>query len=110
MIKELQKNTVYEVIDLAPKDWINISVNIEIDEIDGEIVLSPSGSVLVPDGDKELDLGIDATDCFEELRQSMADVDSGNRAWTICDLNISNDGEFEFGFAYSTPPRLSMLK
>ena len=38
---QLQENVVQEVARLAPAGWDKIIVNIEIDEVDNELVLSP---------------------------------------------------------------------
>jgi hypothetical protein len=106
---QLQETTVQEVASLAPLGWNKIVVNIEIDEVDGELLVSPEGLYFVGNDVHELRLGIDATDCFEELRESMADKDCLNRFWTICILEILSDGAFDFKFSYDIPPRLSAL-
>ena len=105
----LQENTVQAVAILAPSGWSKIVVNIEIDEVDNELVLSPEGLYFNGTVSNELRLGIDATDCFEELRESMASNDGQNRYWTICVLEILSDGSFEFKFSCDPPPRLSAL-
>jgi len=107
---KLQESTVIEVASLAPAGWSKITVNIEIDDVDDELVLSPQAFYYNGDSRHELRLGIDATDYFEELRQDMAENDGNNRAWTVCDLEINPDGKFNFRFSYDEPQRLSALK
>jgi|SRR5690554_5068904 len=107
---ELQESAVQEVASLAPPGWDKIHMNIEIDDVDGEIVVSPKAKFFIGGVPSELRLGIDATDAFEELREVMAKNDNENRAWTICDLEIQNDGQFKFHFSHDEPPRLATLK
>lgn len=110
MSVQMQENIVKEVLDLAPAGWEKITVNIEIGDIDGDTVVSPKSKYFIKNEGHELRLGIDATDCFEELQEIMKKNDSENRSWTICDLEILNDGTFNFKFSYNKPPRLSNLK
>ena len=91
---EFQKNVVQEVAGLVGPGWEKITVNIEIDDVEGD----------------ELRLDIVARNSFKKLREVMAQNDKENRAWTICDLEIQNDGQFKFKFSYDEPPRLATLK
>lgn len=107
---QMQENTVQEVVNLAPEGWEKVEINIEIDDVDGEIIVSPKSKYFIDGKAHELRLGIDATDCFEELREDMQKSDSQNRPWTICDLEILSDGTFNFKFSYDEPPRLAELR
>lgn len=110
LITELQEKTVVELAEIAPDNWDTISVNMEIDEIDGETVMSPSAELVFDNETVELELTIDVTDCFEELRTAMKQGDSAGRAWTICNLKVDSDGNYNFDFSYAEPPRLGALK
>jgi hypothetical protein len=104
---ELQESTVSGVVSLIKDDWTRITVNIEIDGVDGELVVSPDVSVFKSKEEQQISLGIDAIDCFEELRESMSQE---GEAWTICDLKILNSGKYTYSFSYDEPPRLTKLK
>ncbi len=108
MTTSLQKEIVQEVLALVSENWDRITANIEIDDVDGEIIMSPKSNYFVEGQSNELRLGIDATDCFEELREKMAR--NANQPWTICDLEILNNGAFKFQFSYDEPPRLAKLR
>lgn len=107
---EFQKNVVQEVAGLVGPGWEKITVNIEIDDVEGEIVVSPEADVWYDGSADELRLDIVARNSFKKLREVMAQNDKENRAWTICDLEIQNDGQFKFKFSYDEPPRLATLK
>jgi hypothetical protein len=47
---------------------------------------------------------------FEELRNEMYNSNINGKLWTVCDLEISENGEYQFLFSYDAPPRLSSLK
>ncbi|MGP5326831.1 immunity protein YezG family protein [Vreelandella titanicae] len=110
MSVELQKIAVQEIALLVPQKWDKVQLNIEIDDIEGELVISPKGKYFIGDELYELRLGVDATNAFKELRKVMAQNDRESRAWTICDLEIQNDGQYNFQFSYDEPPRLATLK
>ncbi|MBZ9560087.1 MULTISPECIES: immunity protein YezG family protein [unclassified Modicisalibacter] len=110
MSVEPQETAIQEIALLAPHKWDKIQLNIEIDDIEGELVISPKGTFLIDDESHELRLGVDATNAFKELRKVMTQNDREGRAWTICDLEIQNDGQYNFKFSYDEPPRLATLK
>ncbi|WP_196518303.1 hypothetical protein [Halomonas sp. PA16-9] len=47
MSVNLQGNVVQEVLLLVPHKWDKIQLNIEIDDIEGELVISPKGKYLL---------------------------------------------------------------
>lgn len=110
MSVNLQGDVVQEILLLASHKWDKIQLNIEIDDIEGELVISPKGKYFIGDELYELRLGVDATNAFKELRKVMAQNDRESRAWTICDLDVQNDGQYDFKFSYDEPPRLATLK
>lgn len=101
---------MYKRLQEAPPVWDKLTVNMEIDDIDGEIVSSEESDLWVNGESKELDLTFEASEYFEKLREIMTQNDRENRAWTICDLEIQNNGQFKFTFSYDEPPRLATLK
>lgn len=107
---DIQENLVREVAGIVPETWEKITINIEIDDLDGEIVKSDESDYWVKDDFEEFDLTFEAYELFSMLRQVMAKNDATNRLWTICDLEILSDGSFEFKFSYDEPPRLATLK
>lgn len=110
MILHLQKSIIHEVDGVLPDHWDKVTINIEIDFVDDEIVVSPKNKYFIKDKSYELCLGIDITDSFEELREMMKKNDAQHSAWTICDLEILSDGTFNYKFSYGEPPRLASLR
>jgi hypothetical protein len=109
MSMQIQENLVREITANISSNWEKITVNIEIDNVSGEIVSSEESEVWDRDVPEEFDLTFEASEYFEELRETMAKSDAQNRAWTICDLEILSNGAFNFEFSYDKPPRLSTL-
>ena len=56
MSVNLQGNVVQEVLLLVPHKWDKIQLNIEIDDIEGELVISPKGKYFIGDELYELRL------------------------------------------------------
>jgi hypothetical protein len=106
MYIELQEKIVHEVVGLVESPWEKIMVNMEIDNIDGERIISPEADFWMDGIANELRLDIDTRNCFKELREVMAKNDVERRAWKICDLEILSNGIFNFKFSYDEPPRL----
>lgn len=110
MVLDLQENIIHEIVGVLPNHWEKVAINIEIDSIDGEIVISPKSKYFIQGNIHEFSLEIDATDGFEELREEMKKNDAQHSAWTICDLEILNDGTFNYKFSYEEAPRLASLR
>ena len=110
MILHLQENIIHEVAGILPERWDKVTINLEIDLVDDEIVISPKNKYFIKDKPHELRLGIDITNSFKELRREMQKNDIQHSAWTICDLEILNDGTFNYQFSYGEAPRLASLR
>lgn len=110
MIVNLQESIIHEIAEILPVHWDKVTINLEIDLVDDEIVISPKNEYFIKDKSHELRLGIDITDSFEELREAMKKNDVQNSAWTICDLEILSDGTFNYKFSYGEAPRLASLR
>lgn len=110
MITKLQEKIVIEIANGFDSRWDSICVNIEIDDIDDEVVQSEMSFVFYDGIKEEFDLENEVYDLFEELRNQMYHSSSDGKLWTICDLRISENGEYKFLFSYDAPPRLSSLK
>ncbi len=106
---ELQESIVREIVENIKENWDRLTVNIEIDDIDGELVSSDESDTWQGETSEEFDLTFEASEYFENLRDSMAQFDKESRNWTICDLEILSDGNYKFNFSYDKPPRLSEL-
>ena len=104
---EIQQDIVKEIAYSIQENWEKISLNLEIDSVHGEIVMSPKGKYFTNGEERELRLNIDITDLFEDLREKMS---AGSGYWTICELDILSNGDFKFNFSYDEPERLAKLK
>ncbi|MEO1109824.1 MAG: hypothetical protein AAFX90_18070 [Pseudomonadota bacterium] len=109
MVQALQEAIAHKLISELPDEFDRAEVNIEIDTIDGDLVLSPDGDVHIGGQSEQIRLGINLRGLFKELRFEMAAAQPNTRPWTICDLLVDNTGAFKFRFSYETPPRLAKL-
>jgi len=108
MLTEFQDDLVRALASSIPDEWDLIKVNVEIDEVHGEIVVSPDGDYFLGDKGEQLRFKIDLIDLFKGLRELMGKQNT--QKWTVCYLNVSSDGKYEFKFSYDQPPRLTKLK
>jgi hypothetical protein len=110
MFSDLQVELVQELVSGISSDWEKLTVDVEIDDVDGEAVVSPNGDSFYKKKSEQLRFNIDVVDLFEELRDKMGEADPNNQKWTICYLEVGSDGAYTFKFSYDEPPRLTKLK
>lgn len=114
MFSELQTEIIQELARLVENKWDIISVNVEIDEVDGELVTSPYAvfirKKLFKKKTEQFRLNIDIVDCLKRLRSSMAGDEPEKKAWKICQIEVQSSGKYNFSFSYDEPPRLATLK
>ena len=110
MNDNIQELLIIEIAQNIDSEWDKLTINIEIDDIDGELVSSDNSEIWFNEEVEEFDLTFEASEYFEQLREVMAKNDLENRYWTICDLEVLSDGAFKYNFSYDEPPRLSALK
>ncbi|MFK3863683.1 antitoxin YezG family protein [Pseudoalteromonas rhizosphaerae] len=110
MNDNIQELLIIEIAQNINSEWDKLTINIEIDDIDGRLVSSDDSEVWLNGEVEEFDLTYETSEYFEQLREIMAKNDLENRYWTICDLEVLSDGTFKYKFSYDEPPRLSALK
>ena len=110
MNDNIQELIIIEIAQNIDCEWDKFTINIEIDDIDGELVSSDESEIWFNEEVEEFDLTFEASEYFEQLREIMSKNDLENRYWTICDLEVLSDGAFKYKFSYEEPPRLSTLK
>ncbi|WP_370981216.1 hypothetical protein [Agaribacterium sp. ZY112] len=110
IINDEQIALLQDIVDLVEDDWESIGLNVEIDEVDGDLVISPSCYYSIGDKRNRFKLSADVCDSLESLRSTHKSVNKDNTAWTICDIKIADDGNYSYEFSYNTPPRISKLR
>ncbi|WP_370981215.1 hypothetical protein [Agaribacterium sp. ZY112] len=104
-VREKQEELLQDVVDLVEDDWNEIVIDLEIDDIDGERVMSPDSYSVLDGEEAEFSLSIKVTDKFEQLK----DLSQGG-GWKTCHLVIKESGDFEYTYSYENTPRLDKLR
>lgn len=102
-LKDLQER------EWEDREWVYFAVNHEVLAEDG-LRSSTQASVLAhrPGADLEalgFRLGRDSKAKLLALRDAMGA--SGKSLWTIVDVTVDRDGNYDFSFAYGPPPRIN---
>lgn len=109
MINE-QIEIVKSIARSIPEPWDGISINVEIDDVKGSETLSEDGDYCFEGKTEQLFLSVESERLFREMRKKMAENDSENRFWTVCNLKITSDGNYKFEFSYGKTDRINKLK
>lgn len=110
MSLELQEKIVTELVSSINSKWDRVTADIEIDEVSGELVMSPDCRYHLDNKYTQFSTDIELDELFEELRDTMREHDQNNKAWTVTYLDVSPSGKYSFKFSYDEPPRLTKLK
>jgi hypothetical protein len=110
MNDNIQELLIIEITQNINSEWDKLTINIEFDYIDGELVSSDNSEIWFNGEVEEFDLTYETSEYFEQLREIMVKNVLEHRYWTICDLEILSDGTFKYKFSYDQPSRLSALK
>ena len=109
MIIEKQVEIVKVIASSIRKPWSRIVFNVEVGDVDGSEIVSGLGHFWIEENKEQMFLSGFACQLFRDLRSLMKDNDSRDRAWSICDIEISSDGKYNFQFSYDAPKRISEL-
>jgi hypothetical protein len=103
---KLQERLVSAVVNELKGKWDIAVVNIEIEELEGDVARDHISFSLVRQKSSwkrtQFYISIECSRLFGVLR----DLDKSDK-WSACTLEVASDGRYEFSYSYDPPPRLN---
>ena len=95
--------------DWEDRDWVYLAVNHEVLVEEGRRSSTQAQVLAHKPGAALEDLGFRLSRTSKQhllaLREAM--VAANDRTWTVVDLTVARNGEYDFNFSYDPPPRLN---
>ena len=106
---ELQNRLVFSAVNGIDDKWDVAVFNVEVEELEGAVSVNCLALYFVRKDNiwnrYSFRLPAECHELFEILRDSAT-----GEKWSICTLEVTTDGRYEFKYSYDTPPRSNGIR